>query len=396
MHAVVRPIVTIGVALVGTAVIVVNPIVAPPRDVAIPAKQSLASVQRDLYILDPAYLQALAAAGPQPEEPVEVVPRLVDALTADAAPVSREAIAAAFAFGVATVSAQKQTRASVPDTPAEVGPSADSFIGPGQVIQQTTAFQWALAQLLADANDVGAEFVTAAFAAGAVDAAMPAIADDMASPDELATALYNAVLAAIAPLDPSALVIDAIRTTIDDRVSDVASTAAAASEGDAEAQNDSVAAPVLSPGQSASAASGPDLQAAATAEAEAASEEAAPAEEGAPAEERRTSETTASASGNGNGAIDEGTTANGATDLADGNKVEPGTSATKPADAAQDRLERMADQFDAAFDQLRDRLRKIAERRNGNESGAADTGNSGGSSAATPSLSPGATTGSGG
>lgn len=380
MHALVRPIVTIGVALVGTAVIVVTPIETSRPDVAIPAEQSLASVQRDLYVLDPAYLQALAAAGPQPREPVEVVPRLVDTLTADAAPVSREALAAAFTFGVATVSAR--TRAFVPDMPVEVGPSADSFIGSAQV-NQTLVYQWMLDQLLEDVNDVGAKTVAAAFAAGAVDAAMDALnPDDIASTDELVAVLRDAVSAAVAPLDPSALAVDAIQTTIDGRVAEVARTAAAAPEGDAEVQNESGAEPLLSPGQDASGASRVDQQAAPTAEAEAGSEEAkddAPV----PAEEGGTSETMASA--DANGTPEEGTTANGASDLTDGNKVEPGTSATKkpPADAAKDRIARMMDGFNTAIENLRDRFRKMADQGKGNESGAVDPANSSGSTDAT-------------
>ena len=230
MRAAIRPLVTTGVALVGAAVIVANPVSLPPADVAIRAEQSPAEVRRDLHLVDPAFLEALAAAGPQPTDPVEYLPRLVAALTDDAAPVSREAIAAAHAAGVAVASGPTPTGASVPNLPAAVGPS-NPWGDPTQVFQQT------LEDLVEDVNYVGAEVVAAAFAAGAVEAAMPTlIADPLTSARDLAAALSTAVSTVIGPLGPPARIIDAIRTVIENQVAEVASAAppGAAPEADAE------------------------------------------------------------------------------------------------------------------------------------------------------------------
>ena len=261
MRAAIRPLVTTGVALVGAAVIVANPVSLPPADVAIRAEQSPAEVRRDLHLVDPAFLEALAAAGPKPTDPMEYLPRLVAALTDDAAPVSREAIAAAHAAGVAVASGPTPTGASVPNLPAAVGPS-NPLGDPTQVFQQT------LEDLVEDVNYVGAEVVAAAFAAGAVEAAMPTlIADPLTSTRDLAAALSSAVSAVIGPLGPPALVIDAIRTVIENRVAEVAGTAppAAAPEADAEVW-ESVHSPV-SADQPASGPVGANEEAAGTAEA---------------------------------------------------------------------------------------------------------------------------------
>ena len=301
MRAAIRPIVTTGVALVGAAVIVANPVSLPPADVAIRAEQSPAEVRRDLHLVDPAFLEALAAAGPQPTDPVEYVPRLVAALTDDAAPVSREAIAAAHAAGVAVASGPTPTGASVPNLPAAIGPS-NPLGDPTQVFQQT------LEDLVEDVNYVGAEVVAAAFAAGAVEAAMPTlIADPLTSARDLAAALSSAVSAVIGPLGPPALVIDAIRTVIENQVAEVASTAppAAAPEADAEVHEESVPQPPVSADQPASGPVGANEEAAGTAE----------ADDEDPAEE--------------DGTTEDGRTSNGETDMTDGNKVVPDDEGTE-------------------------------------------------------------------
>ena len=374
MRAAIRPIVTTGVAFVGAAVIVANPVALPPADVAIRAEQSPADVRRDLHLVDPAFLEAIAAAGPQPTDPMEYLPRLVAALTDDAAPVSREAIAAAHAAGVAVASGPTPTGASVPNLPAAVGPS-NPLGDPTQVFQQT------LEDLVEDVNYVGAEVVAAAFAAGAVEAAMPTlIADPLTSAGDLAAALYSAMSAVIGPLGPPALVIDAIRTVIENRVAEVAGTAppAAAPEADAEVHEESVAQPLISGDQGASGSVGADQEAAG---------------------EGGTSETTASA--DDNGTTEDGRTSNGATDLTDGNKVVPGTTAPSPNDAVRDALEDIGDRVNTSIEQFGDALRRLAGQRGpgagtGSAGGTAGTGSAGGPGGAGGVDSTGGAGGSGG
>src|SRR5262245_17025130 len=217
MRAVIRPVVATGVALVGAAVIVANPVMLPSADVAIRAQQSPAEVRRDLYLFDPAFLEALAEESPQPTEPMEPLPRLVAAMTGDEAPVSREAIARAYAAGVAVASGPSLTGSSVPNLPAGAGPS-------NPMADQAQVFQQTLQDLVDGVQHVGADVVAAAFAAGAVAAAMPAlIADPLTSAKigDLAAALYSAVSAVVAPLGPPALALDAIRAIIENRVAAV-------------------------------------------------------------------------------------------------------------------------------------------------------------------------------
>src|SRR3954451_9483731 len=118
MCAAIRTLVTTGVALAGAAIIVANPVMLPSADIAIRAQQSPAEVRRDLYLVDPAFLEALAEESPKPTDAMEPLPRLVAALTDDGAPVSREAIARAYAAGVAVVSGPTPTGSSVPNLPA--------------------------------------------------------------------------------------------------------------------------------------------------------------------------------------------------------------------------------------------------------------------------------------
>jgi hypothetical protein len=362
MRAAIRPLVTTGVALVGAAVIVANPVSLPPANVAIRAEQSPAEVRRDLHLVDPAFLEALAAAGPQPTDPVEYLPRLVAALTDDAAPVSKEAIAAAHAAGVAVASGPTPTGASVHNLPAAVG-SSNPLGDPTQVFQQT------LEDLVEDVNYVGAEVVAAAFAAGAVEAAMPTlIADPLTSARDLAAALSSAVSAVIGPLGPPALVIDAIRTVIENQVAEVASTAppGAAPEADAEVHVESVPQPVVSADQPASGTVGANEEAAGTAE----------ADDAPPAGEDGTSETTAGA--DDNGTTEDGTTSNRETDITDGNKVEP---TTKAPSSVRDALGDIEDRVNTSIEQFGDALRRLAGQRGPGAGTGSAPGNAGTGSA---------------
>jgi hypothetical protein len=371
MRAAIRPIVTTGVALVGAAVIVANPVPLPPADVAIRAGQSPADIRRDLHLVDPAFLEALAAAGPQPTDPMEYLPRLVAALTDVAAPVSREAIAAAHAAGVAVASGPTSTGASVPNLPAAVGPS-NPLSDPAQVFQQT------LEDLVEDLNYVGAEVVAAAFAAGAIEAAMPTLIAEAltsAATGDLAGALYSAVSAVIAPLGPPARVIDAIRTVIENRVAEVASTGlpAAAPEADAEVHEESAPQPLVSGDQGASGSVGANQEAAGTAE--------AVAEDEPSGGEGGISGTTTGA--DDNDTTEGGGTATGATDLTDGNEVVPGTTAPSPNDAVRDALEDIGDRVNTSIEQFGDALRRLAGQRapgagTGSAGGTGDTGSVGG------------------
>lgn len=367
MHAAIRPLVTTGVALVGAAVIVANPIAFPTPNVAIRADQSAAEPDRGLYLLDPIFLASIAALDSQPTDPMESVQHLLGALTDGGPPVSREAIETAYAAGVALVSGPTQGAASVPNLPAAVGSSNNPLVDP------TLDFQQTLAKLIADANDVGAQVVASAFAAGAVAAAMPTLIVSTvtsAAASDLAAALYGAVSAVIAPIGPPAMVVDAVRTVIENRVAEVTGTAppAAAPEVAVQSQvhEEPVAQSLASAGESASG----------TAESRQAAAAITGAEDQAAPEGAETTKATASADGDGTTQAD--TTSNGATDLTDGNKVEPGTEA-QSSNPIITSIERLAEQ-----------LRRLA----GQRAPGADTGSAGGGTDG-PSGPAGASGGSG-
>ena len=394
MRALIRPIVTTGVGLVSAAVIVANPVMLPAADVAIRAQQSPAEVRRDLYLVDPAFLEALAEDSPQQTEPMEPLPRLVDALTGEGASISREAIARAYAAGVAVLSGPTSTGWSVPNLPAGAGPS-------NPMVDPTRLFQHTLQDLVEGVTHVDADVVAAAFAAGAVDAAMPTlIADPLTSAEtsDLAAALYSAVSAVVAPLGPPAVALDAIRTIIETRMAEVAGVPPPpAAEGDA---------PHLGSGdQGAPGSVGGNQEAAGNAD----------ADDEPPAGEDETSETTASAdngtteddktSDGANGTSNEVTdTSNGATDLTDGNKVEPTTKAPNPNDAIGKALTDIGNQVNTSIKQFGDALRELTGQGGpeastpsaGGTGGAGGTDGTGGSGGAGAPGGAGGTGGSGG
>jgi hypothetical protein len=355
MHAAIRPLVTTGVALVGAAVIVANPIALPTPNVAIRADQSAADPHRGLYLLDPTFLAAIAALDPQPTDPMEPVTHLLAALTNGGPPVSREAIEAAYAAGVAVVSGPTQGAASVPNLPAGVGSSNNPLANP------TVNFQQTLAKLVEDGNAVGAQVVAAAFAAGAVAAAMPTLLVSTvtsAATGDLTAALYSAVSAVISPIGPPAMVVDAVRTVIENQVAEVTGTAPPAAVPEVAVQSqvheESATQSLASANQSASGTAESDQAAAGTTEAE---DQAAP-------EDAQTTEATASA--DGDGTTQDDTTTNGATDLTDGNKVEPGTEA-QSSNPIMTSIERLAEQ-----------LRRLAgQREPGGGTGSAGSGTDG-------------------
>ena len=382
MRTAIRPLVTAGVALVGAAVIVANPVMLPSADIAIRAQQSPAEVRRDLYLFDPAFVEALAEESPQPTDPTEPLSRLIAALTGDGGPVSREAIARAYAAGVAVVSGPMPTGSSVPNLPAGAGPS-------NPMVDQTRVFQQTLQGLVDAVNHVGADVVAAAFAAGAVAAAVPTlIADPLTSAavGDLAAALYSAVSAVVATLGPPALALNAIQTVIEDRMAEVAGAAAPAAAPEADAPQP------VSGDQHASGSVKGNQEAAGTAD----------THDQPPAGEHETTETTASArngttedqkTSNGatgsNGATD---TSNGATDSTDGNKVEPTTKAPNPSDVVRNALTDIGDRVNNSIEQFGDELRRLA----GQPGAGTGAGTAGGNAGTGGAGAPGGTDAPGG
>ena len=244
------------------------------------------------------------------------------------------------------------------------------------MVDPTRVFQQTLQDLVEGEKYAGADVVAAAFAAGAVEGALPTLnADPLTSAEagDLAAALYNAVSAVVAPLGPPADALDAIRTVIENRMAEVAGAAPPAAAPPAATPEDD--APQLGSGdQGAPGSVGGNQKAAGTTD----------AHDAPPAGEHRTSETTASAD---NGTTEDDKTSNGATgsngstDLTDGNKVEPATKVPNPNDAIRNTLKDIGDRVNTSIEQFGDALRRLAGQPRsgtGTDSGNAGTGNAGG------------------
>jgi hypothetical protein len=243
------PILTTGVALAASGVVVANPIVVAPRaDIQIPAV-ALSSGGDDMVgMLDPAFLDAIAPEAAS-VNPFAVIRDLISALAADAAYRGTNAIVEAFVAGVAVVTEPELTAAwssYVPPTPdlppltfalppgldlTTIGPTpaqapGNALVLPGvkpyidaTVIPAVYDFVGTLAD---DVTYVGREAVAAAFAAGAMVAAEPVLIYKTLRAlvlGDFEGALDNAVKVVTAPLGPPLIIIDAMRTVVERHLS---------------------------------------------------------------------------------------------------------------------------------------------------------------------------------
>lgn len=244
MKRAIGPIVTTGMALVVSGVIVANPVVTPRADVQIPAVQLSSGSDDAGGMLDEAFLNAIAPAPPESTNPFAVLKQLVSSLVADATFIGKNAIVDAFVAGVTAVSEPELTAAwapyaappaefsaavaavlpglqfpdpaTLPDLPATlpdpVAPVSDPL---SPVVKEFVT------SLVHDVGYVGGEMISAAFAVGAVVAAEPAmIAETLRAlvKGDFAGALNSAVKVVTAPLGPPAIIIDALRTVVEKRL----------------------------------------------------------------------------------------------------------------------------------------------------------------------------------
>jgi hypothetical protein len=350
MRAGTRSLIVTCVAMVGAAVIVGHPIVLPPADVEIPAVKLSASAQPDLHMLDPAFFDAVAAAGPQPAETVTGMPQLVADLSHKTPHVRTEVLEAAYAAGVAEVSKQALAGSSIPNFPGVVGKPADPLGDPTHIFERT------LANLVGDANDVGSEVVAATFVAALAAAAKPTLGAEGLIPGGYALpALYGATSAATAALSAPALAVDGIRAVIENRLAQLAVAAPASPAPDldaapesSEAQNNTSAAPdLVAMGQTVNGTT-----------------EAANGRSGASgATTQITALEEAPLLGDGRTATTS-TTFNGGTDLTDGNKSVPRTSAwgsDQITNALKTAGDRINTSFQTSFQQFNEALARLSQ-----------------------------------
>ena len=246
MRRIVGPILTTGVALAAASVVVANPIVVPRADVQIPAFTLSAGNDETVGMLDPAFLDAIAPAPSESDNPFAVIKQLIASLADDATTVGRNAIVDAFVAGVAAVSQPELTAASAPysappvetypvNLPALMAPIAPRFdissLNPAAVAVPTVtvdpnsalaaavvpAVREIVSSLVADVGYVGNGLISAAFAVGALVATEPALIVDTLSAlvgGDLNGALENAVKVVVAPLGPPAILVNTLRTVI--------------------------------------------------------------------------------------------------------------------------------------------------------------------------------------
>lgn len=263
MRRAVGPILTTGVALAASAIVVANPIVSTRADVQIPAVALSAGTDDVASMLDQTFLDAIAPAPPKSTNPLAVLKDLITSLAADATDLGKNAIVGAFVAGVTAVSEPELTASSAPylvpdslfggespaaivsvlpglDVPAvsaamaalppapDLSPLAgalSSFPAPSELAAD---FAPAVTSLVTDFVDdveyVGKELVFAAFAAGAVVAAQPGLIADTVmalAKGDFKAALNKAITVVTAPLGPTAMVVNALRTVLENRLADL-------------------------------------------------------------------------------------------------------------------------------------------------------------------------------
>ena len=239
MRGVIGPVLTTSVALAAAVVVVANPVIPPRSDVQIPSVQLSAGTGDALGMLDEEFLNAIAPDPPESTNPFVIIRDLISSLAADATYLGTNAIVDAFVAGATAVTQPELTASSVPYAPSvQPWPTDLAFadvtglplpaylpadlVTPSVVVNEIDpVVAEVVTAVINDVSFIGNQLVTAAFATGAMLAAEPGLIVDtlwaLISGD-IRGALDNAVKAVIAPLGPTRIVIDAIRTVVEQRL----------------------------------------------------------------------------------------------------------------------------------------------------------------------------------
>jgi hypothetical protein len=329
------PIVTTGIALVGAAVVVANPLVTAPHDVSVPSVRLSAGDGAANGMVDKALLDAIAVDSGDSTGTVGVLKQMFAALVADASLFGGKAVSEVFPRDPAVTPPTPRTAAPAPDAPVVPASPVDTLAAlmqPTLPTQASTAVQMGpeLQQVLtvvtADTGYVGRQVVAAAIAAAGLTITEPALISQVVT--ALATgdvngAVNKAIEAAQAPLRPTSIILDAVRTVADQRGADLQSGTAA------------LTAAIAGPRQARAAA----------------------AERGPHRITRTPLQAASTQDTAGTAAPGPAVTANGATDLSDGNKVTPGRTApdqtrSHPDFAVRDQIRTAVANFGAAVRKL--------------------------------------------
>ena len=251
MRRVVGPILTTGVALLAASVVVANPIVVPRADVQIPAFTLSAGNDETGGMLDPAFLNAIAPAPSESDNPFSVLKQLITSLASDATSVGRNAIVDAFFAGVAAVSQPELSAASAPYAAPPVDPypanlpALAASLAPGLDISSLKPVAAAVpaatadpslavaaavapvvrelvSSLVADVGYVSNGLISAAFAVGALVATEPVLVVNTLSAlvgGDLNGAVENAVKVVVAPFGPAGILVNTLWAVIENHLS---------------------------------------------------------------------------------------------------------------------------------------------------------------------------------
>ena len=301
---------TTGVALVGAAVVVANPLVTAPHDVSVPSVRLSAGAGAAHGMFDKALVDAIAVDAGDSTSPVGVLKQLFASLAADASLFGGKAVSEVVPHDPAVTPPTGQTNAAAPSDPAASASPVDinalaNLMQP--VVQAPAAaasqigpeLQQALTVVTADTSYLGRQVVVAAIAAAGLTVTEPALIIQVVTAlanGDVTGAVNKVIDAAKAPLRPPSMILDAVRTVaghhgVDLEFGPAALTAAASGTQHAP----TVAAEPGSGGVTRTALQAADAQ--------------------------DSADTTASV---------PAVAPNGATDLSDGNKVTPKSIATGP------------------------------------------------------------------
>ena len=220
MRGAIGPVLTTGVALVSAALIVANPIEAPPKDVQITVAEMSAGLGNRTEVSDPAFWNSLAAAAPESTNPLSILQQLLGALAENATRIGNQAVAEGIAAGAAAepTPAPTMTDAGAPDSRVNVSePTVNPTPAVPTPVVVPVDLQQTLTNLASNAQYLGGKIVEAASAlAIAIIAAPRSILDALtyAANGDLPAALNSLAQAAKALLSPPLIIVDAVQTVI--------------------------------------------------------------------------------------------------------------------------------------------------------------------------------------
>lgn len=239
VRGVIGPVLTTGVALAAAVVVVANPVIPPRSDVQIPSVQLSAGTGDALGMLDEEFLNAIAPEPPESTNPFVIIRDLISSLAADATYLGTSAIVDAFVAGATAVTQPELTASSFPYAPQvqpwpadlafadATGLSLQDYLPTGLVTASVVRNEIdpvvaeVVTAVVNDVSFVGNQLVTAAFATGVMLAAEPGLIVDTLRAlisGDVRGALDSAVKAVMAPLGPTGIIIDAIRTVVEQRL----------------------------------------------------------------------------------------------------------------------------------------------------------------------------------